>query len=170
MRTAKKPKVALVMGSDSDFPVLKSCIKTLKEFEVDVEVLVCSAHRTPDRAAEFAKKAEDAGIDVIIAAAGKAAHLPGVLAAYTHIPVIGIPMKSSALDGMDALLSIVQMPNGIPVATVAIDSAENAALLAVQILSVGYKDLKRKMKDYKRQLAKKVEEKNAALQEKLQEI
>ena len=121
------PKVAVVMGSDSDFPVLKSCIKLLKEFGVEVEVMVCSAHRTPDKAAEFAKSAEDNGIGVIIAAAGKAAHLPGVLAAFTPLPVIGIPVKSSTMDGLDSLLSIVQMPSGIPVATVAIDGADNAA-------------------------------------------
>ena len=170
MSSARRPKVAVIMGSDSDFPVLKDCIKLLKEFEIQVDVMVCSAHRTPDRASEFAKMAEENGIDVIIAAAGKAAHLPGVLAAYTPLPVIGVPLKSSALDGLDSLLSIVQMPNGIPVATVAIDGAENAALLAVQILSVGFKDLRAKMKEYKGQLAKKVEEKNISLQGKLSEI
>ena len=167
---AKIPKVALVMGSDSDFPVLKGCIKLLKEFGVEVEVLVCSAHRTPDMASEFAKNAEENGIEVIIAAAGKAAHLPGVLAAYTILPVIGIPIKSSTLDGLDSLLSIVQMPNGIPVATVAIDGGDNAALLAVQILSVGYRGLREKMKAYKKLLAKKVEEKNSEMQIKLSEL
>lgn len=165
MSPDKCPKVAVIMGSDSDFPVLRNCIKILKDFGVEVEVLVCSAHRTPDKAAEFAKKAEDNGIDVIIAAAGKAAHLPGVLAAYTPLPVIGIPVKSSTMDGMDSLLSIVQMPGGIPVATVAIDGAENAALLAVQILSTGFKELRVKMKEYKAKLVKKVEEKNQFLQE-----
>jgi 5-(carboxyamino)imidazole ribonucleotide mutase len=168
--TAKIPKVAVIMGSDSDFPILKGCIKLLKEFGVEVEVHVCSAHRTPDLASEFAKNAENNGIEVIIAAAGKAAHLPGVLAAYTPLPVIGIPIKASTLDGLDSLLSIVQMPNGIPVATVAIDGAENAALLAVQILSVGYKGLREKMKDYKKKLAKKVEEKNIDIQNKLAEL
>lgn len=166
----KKAKVAVVMGSDSDFPILKGCIKLLKEFNIEVEVLVCSAHRTPDKASEFAKGAEKNGIDVIIAAAGKAAHLPGVLAAYTPLPVIGIPIKSSTMDGLDSLLSIVQMPNGIPVATVAIDGAENAALLAIQILSIGYKGLRTKMKEYKKRLAKKVEEKNLDVQAKLAEI
>jgi len=170
MCVSKEPKVAVVMGSDSDLPTLKGCIKLLKEFNVTVEVMVCSAHRTPDKAAEFAKNAESNGIDVIIAAAGKAAHLPGVLAAYTPLPVIGVPVKSSTMDGLDSLLSIVQMPSGIPVATVAIDGAENAALLAVQILSIGYQGLRAKMKEYKRKLAQKVEEKNAALQEKLVEI
>lgn len=166
----RQPKVAVVMGSDSDFPILKSSIKLLKEFGVDVEVMVCSAHRTPDKAAEFAKNAESKGFDVIIAAAGKAAHLPGVLAAYTPLPVIGIPIKSSTMDGLDSLLSIVQMPNGIPVATVAVDGAENAALLAVQILSIGYSELRDKMKDYKKNLERKVEEKNRELQTKLAEL
>jgi len=170
MCISKDAKVAVIMGSDSDFPVLKGCIKILKEFGVGVEVMVCSAHRTPDKAAEFARNAESSGIDVIIAAAGKAAHLPGVLAAYTPLPVIGIPVKSSTMDGLDSLLSIVQMPNGIPVATVAIDGAENAALLAIQILSVGYHGLREKMKEYKVKLAEKVEEKNKDLQGKLLEI
>jgi 5-(carboxyamino)imidazole ribonucleotide mutase len=164
MCTSKDAKVAVVMGSDSDFPTLKGCIKILKEFNVKVEIMVCSAHRTPDKASEFAKNAEENGIDVIIAAAGKAAHLPGVLAAYTPLPVIGVPIKSSTLDGLDSLLSIVQMPSGIPVATVAVDGAENAALLAVQILSVAYHGLRDAMKEYKAKLAKKVEEKNEALQ------
>lgn len=169
MCISKDAKVAVVMGSDSDFPVLKGCIKILKSFGVEVEVMVCSAHRTPDKAAEFARNAEENGVDVIIAAAGKAAHLPGVLAAYTPLPVIGIPVKSSTLDGMDSLLSIVQMPSGIPVATVAVDGAENAALLAIQILSVGYHGLRDKIKEYKKKLAAKVEERNNALQKKLAE-
>lgn len=168
--TKNIPKVALIMGSDSDFSILKDCIKLLKQFEVEVEVMVCSAHRTPDKAAEFAKSAEEKGFGVIIAGAGKAAHLPGVLAAFTPLPVIGVPIKSSTMDGLDSLLSIVQMPSGIPVATVAIDGAENAALLAVQILSTGYTGLREKMKDYKKKLAKKVEDKNEALQQKLKEL
>ncbi|MCX7745678.1 MAG: 5-(carboxyamino)imidazole ribonucleotide mutase [Clostridia bacterium] len=170
MCISKDAKVAIVMGSDSDFPTLKGCIKILKEFGVQVDVMVCSAHRTPDRASEFAKNAEANGIDVIIAAAGKAAHLPGVLAAYTSLPVIGVPIKSSTMDGLDSLLSIVQMPSGIPVATVAIDGAENAALLAVQILSVAYTGLREQMKEYKKKLARKVEEKNKDLQEKLKDL
>ena len=161
----KKLKVAVVMGSDSDFPTLKGCIKLLKYFGVEYKVMVCSAHRTPDTAAEFSKHAESEGFGVIIAAAGKAAHLPGVLAAYTPVPVIGVPIKASTLDGLDALLSIVQMPAGIPVATVAIDGGDNAALLAIQILSVGDKELRAKMIDYKENMSKKVEEKNSALQE-----
>lgn len=171
MAKAKKNlKVALVMGSDSDFSVLKDCLKVLKQFEIEVEAMVCSAHRTPDKAAEFAKGAEEAGFGVIIAGAGKAAHLPGVLAAFTPLPVIGIPIKSSTMDGLDSLLSIVQMPSGIPVATVAIDGAENAALLAVQILSVANDELREKMKEYKRKLAKKVADKDEALKQKLKEI
>jgi 5-(carboxyamino)imidazole ribonucleotide mutase len=169
MCNSKEPMVAVVMGSDSDYPVLKGCIKTLKEFGVKTEVMVCSAHRTPDKAAQFAKSADEKGIDVIIAAAGKAAHLPGVLAAFTPLPVIGIPIKSSTMDGLDSLFSIVQMPSGIPVATVAIDGAENAALLAIQILSTAHPILREKIRDYKAKLAVKVEEKDRELQRKLTE-
>lgn len=169
MAAIKTPKVAVVMGSDSDLPVLKSCLRLLKEFEVEAETIVCSAHRTPFLAAEFSSKAESNGIEVIIAAAGKAAHLPGVLAAYTPLPVIGVPIKSSTMDGLDSLLSIVQMPTGIPVATVAIDGADNAALLAIQIMSGLHPELREKMKQYKAGLAAKVEKKNAELQTKLKE-
>lgn len=164
------PKVAVIMGSDSDLPVLKSCIKILKEFGVETEVSVMSAHRTPDRASYFAKNAEANGFDVIIAAAGKAAHLPGVLAAYTNLPVIGVPIKSSTLDGLDSLLSIVQMPKGIPVATVAVDGADNAALLAVQILGVSDKNLRLRMKDYKDKMAKEVEQKDLQVNKEVQSI
>ncbi|MFZ5986978.1 MAG: 5-(carboxyamino)imidazole ribonucleotide mutase [Bacillota bacterium] len=170
VKTIKAAKAAVVMGSDSDLAVLKDCIKTLKQFEVEVEAMVCSVHRTLDKAAEFAKNAEDNGFDIIIAGAGKAAHLPSILAAYTPLPVIGVPIKSSALDGLDSLLSVAQMQSGIPIATVAIDGAENAALLAVQVLSIGYSELRDKMKEYKKKLAKKVEEKNEALQEKIKDI
>lgn len=169
MGQVKTPTVAVVMGSDSDFPVLKGCIKLLKEFGVEVQVLVCSAHRTPEKAAAFASNAEAEGIEVIIAAAGKAAHLAGVLAAHTPLPVIGIPIKSSTMDGLDSLLSTVQMPAGIPVATVAIDGAENAAILAVQILSCAYPKLREKIIEYKKELARKVEQKNEQLQKKLLE-
>lgn len=158
-------KIAVVMGSDSDYAVVKKCIIILKEFGVEYEVLVCSAHRTPVKAAEYAKTAEERGIGVIIAAAGKAAHLPGVMAAYTPIPVIGIPIKSSTMDGLDSLLSIVQMPSGVPVASVAIDGAENAALLALQILSVSNVELREKIKEYKKKLALDVEERNRKLNE-----
>lgn len=163
-------KVAVIMGSDSDLPVMKGCLKILKNFGIKYEAMVCSAHRTPDKAAEFARNAEREGFSVIIAAAGKAAHLPGVIAAYTTLPVIGVPILSSTLDGLDSLLSIVQMPTGIPVATVAIDGAENAAILAAQILSTASDHLKTKLKEYKQMLVQKVEEKNDALQQKLKEI
>jgi 5-(carboxyamino)imidazole ribonucleotide mutase len=166
----KKPKVAIVMGSDSDFPILKDCIKVLKNFGVLVDVNVISAHRTPYKAENFAKNAEDNGIDVIIGAAGKAAHLPGVLAAFTTLPVIGLPIKSSTLDGLDSLLSIVQMPKGIPVATVAINGADNAALLAVQILSLKYEDLKVKLKDFKVKMAEQVSEKDLLIKEEAKKI
>ncbi|MFZ5966876.1 MAG: 5-(carboxyamino)imidazole ribonucleotide mutase [Bacillota bacterium] len=152
--------VGIVMGSDSDYKVVEKAEKILKDFGVDVEVRVISAHRTPDRAMEFAKTAEEKGIEVIIAAAGKAAHLPGVMAAFTTLPIIGLPIKSSTMDGLDSLLSIVQMPKGIPVATVAIDGAENAGLLAVQMLSVKYPVLKEKMKAYRVQMEKEVIEKD----------
>jgi len=155
-----KPKVAVIMGSDSDLPVVRKAVEVLKAFEVDFEVNVISAHRTPERAAEYAKKAEGSGFEVIIAAAGKAAHLPGVLAAFTTLPVIGIPIKSSTMDGLDSLLSIVQMPSGIPVATVAVDGAENAGLLAVQILSVKYDGLKEKLKAHKEKMKQAVIEKD----------
>ena len=154
-------KVAFVMGSDSDLPVVEKGVKTVKDFGVDVVVRVISAHRTPQVAEEFARTAETEGIGVIVAAAGKAAHLGGVLAAYTTIPVIGLPIKSSTLDGLDSLLSIVQMPPGIPVATVAIDGAENAGILAVQILALGNAELKEKLKVHKAVMAEKVVEKDA---------
>ncbi len=158
------PKVAIVMGSDSDFPVLKGAIETLKKFGVEVDANVISAHRTPKRAEEFAKGAVDNGIEVIIAAAGKAAHLAGVMAAHTALPVIGLPIKSSTMDGLDSLLSTVQMPEGIPVATVAINGAKNAALLAVQMLSLRYPELHEQMKQFKVDMEESVVEKDAALQ------
>ena len=130
-------KVAVIMGSDSDFPTVAPAVKRLKDFGIPVEVRVMSAHRTPDAAAEFSKTARDNGFGVIIAAAGKAAHLAGVIAAYTILPVIGVPIKTSMMGGLDSLLSMVQMPKGVPVACVAVDGAENAAILAAQILAVG---------------------------------
>ena len=145
-------KAAIVMGSKSDYPVVERAEKIFAEFGVDFETRIISAHRTPTVSEKFAKTAEDEGFEVIIAAAGKAAHLGGVIAAQTAMPVIGLPIKSSTLDGLDSLLSIVQMPKGIPVATVAIDGAENAALLAVQILSVKYPELRSKMKAYKEKM------------------
>ncbi len=138
-------KVAVIMGSDSDLKVVEKAILTLKDYGVETDVHVFSAHRTPEEAKAYTQSARDNGIGVIIACAGKAAHLAGAVAANTTLPVIGIPIKASVLDGMDALLSTVQMPAGVPVATVAIDGAENAALLAIQILAVEDKDLADKL-------------------------
>lgn len=149
-------KVAVVMGSLSDKEIGQKVTKMLEKFGVDYELRVISAHRTPYTAVEFAEKAEENGIEVIIAIAGKAAHLAGVMAGITTLPVIGIPAKSSTLDGLDSLLSVVQMPKGVPVATVAIDGGENAALLAVQILSLKYPELRDKLKDYKKEMAEDV--------------
>ncbi len=163
-------KVAIVMGSDSDLPVVSKAIKKLKEFGVEVEAHVMSAHRTPDAAADFSKNAVANGFGVIISAAGKAAHLGGVLAAHTTLPVIGIPIKSSTLDGLDALLATVQMPAGIPVATVAIDGAENAAILAVQMLALSEPELADKLSAMKEDMAKKVLEKDAALAAQVAEL
>ena len=159
-------KVGIVMGSDSDLPVVEKAISTLKEYEVPFEVHVYSAHRTPLQAREFAETASDRGFGVIIAAAGKAAHLAGALAAATTLPVVGIPVKSSNLDGVDALLSTVQMPSGIPVATVAIDGAVNAALLSVQILALTEPSLAEKLKAAREAGAAKVLEKDRAIAEK----
>lgn len=153
-------KVAVVMGSDSDLKVVEKAIETLKNYGVETEVHVYSAHRTPVEAKEFTASARDNGIGVIIACAGKAAHLAGAIAANTTLPVIGIPIKASALEGMDALLSTVQMPAGIPVATVAIDGAENAALLAIQILAVEDKDLALKLQQARDQKKEKILEKD----------
>lgn len=157
-------KVAVIMGSDSDLPVVGKAIDTLKSFGVECEAHVYSAHRTPKQAAEFAATAREKGFGVIIAAAGKAAHLAGSLAAQTTLPVIGIPVKSSALDGLDALLSTVQMPAGIPVATVAIDGAVNAALLAIQILAVEDETLQRRLAEKRAADTVSVLEKDAKLQ------
>lgn len=142
-------KVGVVMGSKSDLPVVEKCVDVLKEFGVETEVRIISAHRTPKAAEEFSSNAEKNGIEVIIAAAGKAAHLAGVLAASTPIPVIGIPMKTSDFGGLDSLLSTVQMPSGVPVATVAVSGGQNAGILAVQILSVKYPELREKVREYK---------------------
>ena len=154
-------KVAIIMGSDSDLPVVEKAAAVLKNFGVSFEVRVISAHRTPSAAEEFSLSAAAMGFGVIIAAAGKAAHLAGCLAANTILPVIGIPIKSSTLDGLDALLSTVQMPSGIPVATVAIDGAENAGLLAVQILALGDAALSAKFAEYKVKMAEAVAVKDA---------
>ena len=163
----KKPSVLVILGSDSDLQVMEDCLKTLTKFDIEYSITVCSAHRTPDRAHKIAKSARKDGYECIIAAAGMAAHLPGVVAAFTTLPVIGVPIMGKVLDGMDAMLSMTQMPPGIPVATVAVNGSTNAAVLAAQILSVKYKDLQKKMTEYKAELAAKVDAKDAALQEKL---
>lgn len=160
-------KIGIVMGSDSDMPVVSKALDTLKELEVPYEVHIYSAHRTPEEAKAFAEKARADGFGAIIAAAGKAAHLAGAIAANTTLPVIGIPVKSSTLDGLDALLSTVQMPAGIPVATVAIDGAANAALLAAQMLAIEDKALADRLQEQRAANTKKVLEKDAALAAKL---
>lgn len=163
-------KVAIVMGSNSDLPVVKGAIEKLKEFGVEYEARVISAHRTPQAAEEFAKTAKDRGVSVIIAAAGKAAHLGGVIAAYTTLPVIALPIKSSLMDGLDSLLSMVQMPSGIPVATVAVNGADNAGILAVQMLALSDENLAEKLVRFKADMAKAVEAKDKALQEELHNL
>ena len=161
-------KVGIIMGSDSDLPVVEKAITTLKEYGVPTEVHVYSAHRTPVEAKEFAANARANGFGALIAAAGKAAHLAGAIAANSTLPVIGIPVKSSTLDGLDALLSTVQMPAGIPVATVAIDGAANAALLAIQILAVSDEDLAEKLMVARAKAAEKVLEKTAEIEKRFQ--
>jgi 5-(carboxyamino)imidazole ribonucleotide mutase len=157
-------KVAIIMGSDSDLPTMRKAFQTLRSLSVPFEAHIFSAHRTPDEAAAFALNAREAGFGAIIAAAGKAAHLAGALAARTTLPVIGVPISSSDLDGLDALLSTVQMPTGIPVATVAIGGAANAALLAAQILSVNDADIAARLDSNRREMQKIALEKDAALQ------
>ena len=163
-------KVAVIMGSDSDFPVVSKAVTEVKNYGVPYECRVMSAHRTPAAAAEFAANAKDNGFGVIICAAGMAAHLAGVFAGHTTLPVIGIPMRSAALDGMDALLATVMMPPGVPVATVGIDGAKNAALLAVQILALSDDGLAQKLLDKKLKMAEGVAAKDKALQEKLEAL
>lgn len=157
-----QPRVTIIMGSTSDLPVMESAFKFLEKYEIPFEVLALSAHRTPDEVAEYAKSAHERGIEVIIAAAGMAAHLPGVIAAMTPLPVIGVPIKSS-LDGMDAALAMLQMPPGIPVATVAINGAQNAAILAMQIMANGDEALKAKVIEHKESLKQKIVKANADL-------
>lgn len=158
------------MGSDSDLPVVKGAINQLKNFGVDYEAHVISAHRTPYEAERFAKSAKDNGVKVIIAAAGKAAHLGGVIAAYTTLPVIALPIKSSTLDGLDSLLSMVQMPKGIPVATVAIDGADNAGILAVEMLALSDSELSDKLDKFKSDMAAEVNAKDEKLQNELAKL
>jgi len=161
------PRVAVVMGSDSDLPVMTKAIDVLKEFGITPDVSVASAHRSPDRVAQFARDAADNGIEVIIAGAGMAAALPGAIAAHTHLPVIGVPLSGSPLQGTDALYAMVQMPPGIPVATVGIDAATNAALLAVQVLALNDAGLAKSICDYRVQMATRVEQRSQELQKHL---
>ena len=160
-------KVAVIMGSKRDLPVLQPTIDTLKDFGIEVEAHIMSAHRTPELAADFANHAKDNGVEVIIAAAGKAAHLAGVIAGHSILPVIGLPIKSSTMDGLDSLLSTVQMPEGIPVATVAINGGKNAALLAVQILALKYDTLSDLLYKFKEDMQLKVVAADAELKKEL---
>ena len=159
-------KVGIIMGSDSDLPIIEKAIDILKDFSIPFEVHIYSAHRTPEKAIEFSKNAEKNGFGVIIAAAGMAAHLAGVIAANTILPVIGIPCKSQNLEGIDALLSTVQMPSGIPVATVAINGGVNAALLSIEILAVNDKELSKKLKEKRSKDSEAVLKKDIAINEK----
>ena len=161
------PKAALIMGSKSDFSSLEGCVRILKEFGIDVTVHVASAHRTPAFVCEFASKARAEGYEVLIAAAGKAAHLAGVIAGHTTLPAIGIPVKSSLMDGLDSLLSTVQMPTGIPVATVAVGGGDNAAYLATQMLALKYPELAEKLDAHRIEMAKAIEADDLAIGETL---
>lgn len=163
-------KVLILMGSDSDFDIMKKAAKVLMEMNVEFDLDVCSAHRTPDRAKKYAEEAEERGIEVIIAAAGMAAHLAGFIAAHTTIPVIGVPVASGALNGIDSLYSTVQMPPGVPVATVAINGSENAAYLACQILAVKYPDIKLKLKDKRKSMYNNVLKKSEKIKEEVKKI
>ncbi|MDY0174537.1 MAG: 5-(carboxyamino)imidazole ribonucleotide mutase [Bacteroidales bacterium] len=160
-----KPLVSIIMGSLSDMPVMEEAIDFLKKMEVPIQVHALSAHRTPDLVATYAKEAAERGVQVIIAGAGGAAHLPGVIAAYTCLPVIGVPIRSAqSLAGLDSVLSILQMPSGIPVATMAINGARNAAIYAVQILALADNELAEKLKDFRKSMAKKVEDADASIE------
>lgn len=164
------PKVAILMGSKSDFGVVKPAVVVLKSFGVETEVRVISAHRTPEEAHDFSLNAHKNGIEVIICAAGKAAHLGGVIAANTVLPVIGLPVKTDMMGGLDSLLSIVQMPSGIPVATVGVNAGENAGLLALQILGIKYPEINGKLKDYKAKMREKINSDDVALQSGLEQL
>lgn len=161
------PKVALIMGSKSDAPSLTGCVQVLRSFGIEVEVHVASAHRTPEKVAAFAGHARENGFEVIIAAAGKAAHLAGVIAGHTTLPVIGIPIKSSLMDGLDSLLSTVQMPTGIPVATVAVGGGDNAAYLAAQMLSIKYPEIENRLGEHRSKMAEAIEADDAEIAAKL---
>ncbi|WP_041077298.1 5-(carboxyamino)imidazole ribonucleotide mutase [Thermotoga caldifontis] len=159
------PKVGIIMGSDSDLSVMKLAAEVLEEFGIEYELTIVSAHRTVERMVEYAKTAHERGVEVIIAGAGGAAHLPGMVASITHLPVIGVPIKTTALNGLDSLLSIVQMPAGVPVATVAIDNARNAAILAVAILGIKYPEIAEKLKAYKNRMRSEVLQKAERLEQ-----
>ena len=160
---AQKPIVGIIMGSDSDLPVMKEAVDVLRQFKIPFEVKVISAHRSPYILADFASEAHKRGMKIIIAGAGGAAHLPGVAAAFTPLPVIGIPVKAKSLDGLDSLLSIVQMPAGVPVATVGINQAKNAGLLAIQMLALSDSSLMKKIVAYKKSLSEESQKKNEKL-------
>lgn len=162
---SEAPSVGILMGSDSDWPTMQAAAETLKEFGIACEARVISAHRTPDVAAEYAATAVDRGLRVIICGAGAAAHLAGVIAAHTPLPIIGVPLSATPLQGFDALLSTVQMPSGVPVATVAVGGARNAALLAVQILATADDELRRRFMEHKARMAEKVRLKDEQLQQ-----
>lgn len=157
------PLVGVVMGSDSDLPIMKEAVDVLREFAIPHEVIISSAHRVPEKTAEYARTAAQRGLEVIIAGAGVAAHLPGVIAALTPLPVIGVPIKSGALGGVDALYAIVQMPPGIPVATVAVNGARNAGILAAQMLGIKYEEIRGRVLAYKEKLARQVQVKSERL-------
>ncbi|MEM7026779.1 MAG: 5-(carboxyamino)imidazole ribonucleotide mutase [Pseudomonadota bacterium] len=169
MKTNKTPLVGIIMGSDSDWSTLEPAVKVCEEFSIPCEVHVVSAHRTPDDMARYGKNAVKKGLRVIIAAAGGAAHLPGMIASHTSLPVIGVPVKSEALQGLDSLLSIVQMPGGVPVATVAIGGGKNAGLLAVQILASGNQTLTEKMTEYKKSLTQASRKKEKIISKKIKD-
>lgn len=159
--------IVIIMGSESDLPVMNKAVEVLKEFGVQYEIRILSAHRVPSKLKEFIEDSEKRGTKIFIAGAGLAAHLPGVIASFTSLPVIGVPLKSGALNGLDSLLSIVQMPPGVPVATVAIDGSKNAALLALQILATSDKELSEKLSDYKKNMEEAVLKKDTELQNNL---
>ena len=163
--SVEKPLVGILMGSDSDLPVMEKAGEVLKELGVSFEMEILSAHRLPDKTADYARTARQRGIEVLIAGAGMAAHLAGALASHTTLPVIGVPLKSGALDGVDALYSTVQMPQGIPVATVAIDGAKNAAYLACEILSIKYPEIAQRLEQYRSKMRNSLEEKSRAFRE-----
>ncbi|HSB05413.1 MAG TPA: 5-(carboxyamino)imidazole ribonucleotide mutase [Thermodesulfobacteriota bacterium] len=166
----EKPRVGILMGSESDLPVMEEAAEIFKEMGIPYEIDISSAHRLPEKTAKYAMTARHRGIEVLIAGAGMAAHLAGVLAAHTTLPVIGVPLKSGALEGVDALYSTVQMPPGIPVATVGIDGARNAAYLAAEILSIKYPEIVKKLEDIRAKMKKELEEKSKALKQKRREF